>query len=164
MKPLLHTVSSALLAAALVASAARGGPAAKARPFSNPPSSAMTRAAISPDGKTVLAGKGETVEVWDLKSAQARRAPQGSARRRLVSGVRADGAAGYPVCPSYGLTQACSTVTVGEPGDVETHGKPLPGVGVAIAGDGEILSPARPSTRSAASIPAISAGSGPTAA
>ncbi len=48
-------------------------------------------------------------------------------------------AAGYPVCPSYGLTQACSTVTVGEPGDVETHGKPLPGVGVAITADGEIL-------------------------
>jgi O-succinylbenzoic acid--CoA ligase len=48
-------------------------------------------------------------------------------------------AAGYAVCPSYGLTQACSTVTIAEPGDLETHGKPLPGVGVAIAGDGEIL-------------------------
>jgi O-succinylbenzoic acid--CoA ligase len=48
-------------------------------------------------------------------------------------------AAGFPVCPSYGLTQACSTVTVAEPGDVETAGRPLPGVGVAIAADGEIL-------------------------
>lgn len=48
-------------------------------------------------------------------------------------------AAGYPVSPSYGLTQACSTVTIAEPGDLETHGKPLPGVGIAIAGDGEIL-------------------------
>jgi O-succinylbenzoic acid--CoA ligase len=48
-------------------------------------------------------------------------------------------AAGFPVCPSYGLTQACSTVTVAEPGDLETAGKALPGVGVAIAEDGEIL-------------------------
>jgi O-succinylbenzoic acid--CoA ligase len=48
-------------------------------------------------------------------------------------------AAGFPVRPSYGLTQACSTVTVAEPGDLETAGRPLPGVGVAIADDGEIL-------------------------
>ena len=30
-------------------------------------------------------------------------------------------------CPSYGLTQACSTVTVAEPGDLETAGRPLQG-------------------------------------
>jgi O-succinylbenzoic acid--CoA ligase len=48
-------------------------------------------------------------------------------------------AAGFPVCPSYGLTQACSTVTVGERGDVETAGRPLPGVGVAITEAGEIV-------------------------
>jgi O-succinylbenzoic acid--CoA ligase len=48
-------------------------------------------------------------------------------------------AAGFPVCPSYGLTQACSTVTVAEPGDLESAGRPLPGVGVAISGDGEIV-------------------------
>jgi O-succinylbenzoic acid--CoA ligase len=47
--------------------------------------------------------------------------------------------AGFPVCPSYGLTQACSTVTVAEPGDVETAGRAIPGVGVAIAADGEIV-------------------------
>ena len=47
--------------------------------------------------------------------------------------------AGFPVCPSYGLTQACSTVTVGAPGDLETAGRALPGVGVAVAADGEIL-------------------------
>ena len=41
--------------------------------------------------------------------------------------------------PSYGLTQACSTVTVGEPGDVETAGRALPGVGVAITENGEII-------------------------
>src|SRR5215207_7521033 len=56
--------------------------------------------------------------------------------RELLERARA---AGFPVCPSYGLTQACSTVTVAEPGDLETAGRPLPGVGVAIAGDGEIL-------------------------
>src|SRR5829696_5324554 len=48
-------------------------------------------------------------------------------------------AAGFPVSPSYGLTQAGSTVTVAEPGDLETAGRPLPGIGVAIADDGEIL-------------------------
>jgi O-succinylbenzoic acid--CoA ligase len=48
-------------------------------------------------------------------------------------------AAGWPVAPTYGLTQTCSAVTVAEPGDVETSGAPLPGVGVAIAPDGEIL-------------------------
>jgi o-succinylbenzoate---CoA ligase len=47
--------------------------------------------------------------------------------------------AGFPVCPSYGLTQACSTVTVAEPGDLDTAGRPLPGVGVAITGEGEIV-------------------------
>ena len=52
--------------------------------------------------------------------------------------ARARGA-GLPVCPSYGLTQACSTVTVAEPGDLETAGRALPGVGLAVAADGEIL-------------------------
>ena len=48
-------------------------------------------------------------------------------------------AAGWPVAPTYGLTQTCSAVTVAEPGDVETSGAPLPGIDVAIAHDGEIL-------------------------
>jgi len=56
--------------------------------------------------------------------------------RALLARARA---AGFPVCPSYGLTQACSTVTVAEPGDLETAGKPLPGVGVAVTGEGEII-------------------------
>jgi o-succinylbenzoate---CoA ligase len=56
--------------------------------------------------------------------------------RALLTRARA---AGFDVCPSYGLTQACSTVTVGEPGDVETAGRALPGVGVAITDDGEII-------------------------
>jgi O-succinylbenzoic acid--CoA ligase len=47
--------------------------------------------------------------------------------------------AGWPVAPSYGLTQACSAVTIAEPGDVETSGSPLPGLRVSIAPDDEIL-------------------------
>jgi O-succinylbenzoic acid--CoA ligase len=47
--------------------------------------------------------------------------------------------AGWPVAPTYGLTQACSAVTVGEVGDVETAGRALPGIGLSIAPDGEIL-------------------------
>jgi o-succinylbenzoate---CoA ligase len=56
--------------------------------------------------------------------------------RALLARARA---AGFLVCPSYGLTQACSTVTVAEPGDLDTAGRPLPGVGVAITGAGEII-------------------------
>jgi O-succinylbenzoic acid--CoA ligase len=56
--------------------------------------------------------------------------------RALLSRARA---AGFPVCPSYGLTQACSTVTVAEPGDLETAGRALPGVGVAVTDEGEIV-------------------------
>ncbi len=40
-------------------------------------------------------------------------------------------AAGVPVAPTYGMTEACSQIA--------THGWPLPGVDVEIAGDGEIL-------------------------
>jgi len=47
--------------------------------------------------------------------------------------------AGFPVSQTYGLTEASSTVTLAEPGDLDTAGKALPGVGVSIAGDGEIL-------------------------
>jgi O-succinylbenzoic acid--CoA ligase len=56
--------------------------------------------------------------------------------RALLSRARA---AGFPVCPSYGLTQACSTVTVARPGDLETAGKAIPGVGVAVTDEGEII-------------------------
>src|SRR4051812_656861 len=47
--------------------------------------------------------------------------------------------AGWPGAPTYGLTQACSAVTVAEPGDTETSGRALPGLRVSIAPDGEIL-------------------------
>jgi o-succinylbenzoate---CoA ligase len=42
------------------------------------------------------------------------------------------------VSPTYGLTQACSQVTVAEPGDTETAGHPLPNIALTIAPDGEI--------------------------
>jgi O-succinylbenzoic acid--CoA ligase len=47
--------------------------------------------------------------------------------------------AGWPVSQTYGLTEAGSTVTLAEPGDLETAGRPLPGLGVSIAADGEIF-------------------------
>jgi O-succinylbenzoic acid--CoA ligase len=56
--------------------------------------------------------------------------------RALLARARATG---FAVRPSYGLTQACSTVTVAEPGDLETHGRPLPGLDVTLAADGEIV-------------------------
>jgi o-succinylbenzoate---CoA ligase len=63
-------------------------------------------------------------------------------RAVLLGGAASDRAlleAGWPVAPSYGLTEACSSVTIGEIGDVETSGRPIPGVGVSIASDGEIV-------------------------
>jgi o-succinylbenzoate---CoA ligase len=47
--------------------------------------------------------------------------------------------AGWPVAPSYGLTQTCSAATIGEIGDTETSGRPIPGVAVTIAADAEIV-------------------------
>ncbi|MDP9385189.1 MAG: AMP-binding protein [Actinomycetota bacterium] len=48
-------------------------------------------------------------------------------------------AAHVPVRQTYGLTQACSSVTISEAGDLDTQGPPLDGIGVEIAPDGEIL-------------------------
>ena len=53
--------------------------------------------------------------------------------------VRRAADAGFPVVQTYGLTEACSTVTVAEPGDLETAGRALPGIGLTVAADGEIL-------------------------
>ena len=47
--------------------------------------------------------------------------------------------AGWPVAQTYGLTQACSQVTVAEPEDLHTAGRALPGLAVTLAADGEIL-------------------------
>jgi O-succinylbenzoic acid--CoA ligase len=67
-------------------------------------------------------------------------------RRVLLGGgpvppglVRRAVEAGFPISQTYGLTEACSTVTVAEPGDLATAGRPLPGLGVSIAMDGEIF-------------------------
>jgi O-succinylbenzoic acid--CoA ligase len=74
------------------------------------------------------------------------RPPPASLRVVMLGGAPADPTlltrardAGWPVAPTYGLTQACSAVTVAEAGDTETSGLPLPGVSVSIADDGEIV-------------------------
>jgi O-succinylbenzoic acid--CoA ligase len=46
---------------------------------------------------------------------------------------------GWPVAPSYGLTQTCSAAAIADPGDTETSGRALPGLRISIAPDGEIL-------------------------
>ncbi|MEZ4215442.1 MAG: o-succinylbenzoate--CoA ligase [Myxococcota bacterium] len=52
-------------------------------------------------------------------------------------------ALGYPVAPTYGLTEACSQVATRAPGDAErplgAHLAPLDGTELRIAADGEIL-------------------------
>ncbi len=65
------------------------------------------------------------------------REPPPSLRVVMLGGAPADPTllarardAGWPVAPTYGLTQACSAVTVAQVGDVETSGRPLPGVSV----------------------------------
>lgn len=54
----------------------------------------------------------------------------------LLSRARA---AGWPVRPSYGLTQACSAVALADVGDTETSGRPLPTLTIELADDGEII-------------------------
>jgi o-succinylbenzoate---CoA ligase len=68
--------------------------------------------------------------------------PPPSLRAVLLGGAAADRTlldAGWPVAPTYGLSEACSSVTIGEVGDVATSGRAIPGVTVAIADDGEII-------------------------
>jgi o-succinylbenzoate---CoA ligase len=68
--------------------------------------------------------------------------PPAGLRAVLLGGAASDRAllqAGWPVAPTYDLTEACSSVTIGEIGDAETSGHAIPGVTVSIAPDGEIL-------------------------
>jgi o-succinylbenzoate---CoA ligase len=68
--------------------------------------------------------------------------PPPSLRAVLLGGAAPDRRvleAGWPVARTYGLTEACSSVTIGEIGDTETSGLPIPGVSVSIAPDGEIV-------------------------
>jgi len=74
------------------------------------------------------------------------REPPASLRVVMLGGAPADLTlltrardAGWPVAPTYGLTQACSAVTVAPVGDTETSGQPLPGVSVTVQDDGEIV-------------------------
>jgi o-succinylbenzoate---CoA ligase len=69
-------------------------------------------------------------------------APPARLRAVLLGGAATDRGlldAGWPVAPTYGLTEACSSVTIGEIGDAETSGRALAGLDVSIAADGEIL-------------------------
>jgi O-succinylbenzoic acid--CoA ligase len=68
--------------------------------------------------------------------------PPPGLRAVLLGGAAPDRAvleAGWPVARTYGLTQACSSVTIGDVGDVGTSGPAIPGVTVTIADDGEIV-------------------------
>jgi O-succinylbenzoic acid--CoA ligase len=111
--------------------------------LSPPPFDEHATAAQLRDGEITIASLVPT-QLQRLLDAGA--TPGAALRRVLLGGgpmprallARAR-AAGFPVCASYGLTQACSTVTVAEPGDLDTAGRPLRGVGVAITGEGEIV-------------------------
>ena len=117
-----------LLRSALMATTAVLGPVGA----SGSPSPAITIASLVPTQLQRLLDAGAT-PAPDLRRILLGGGPM---PRGLLERARA---AGFPVCPSYGLTEACSTVTVAEPGDLETAGKALPGVGVAVAAEGEIL-------------------------
>jgi O-succinylbenzoic acid--CoA ligase len=103
-------------------------------------------------GTTAVLGPADTpgVTVASLVPTQLARlldaGAQPPARAVLLGGAAADPTlltrakdAGWPVAPSYGLTQTCSAATIGEIGDTETSGRPIPGVTVTIAPDGEIV-------------------------
>jgi len=109
--------------------------------------------------RSVIAGTTAVLDTWreDITIAslvptqlarllEAGTPPPASLRVVMLGGAPADPTlltrareAGWPVAPTYGLTQACSAVTVADPGDTRTSGAPLPGMRVAIAPDGEIL-------------------------
>jgi O-succinylbenzoic acid--CoA ligase len=48
-------------------------------------------------------------------------------------------AVGARVRIAYGLTQTCGGVTLSEPGDLDTAGRPIPGISITTAPDGELL-------------------------
>ena len=88
----------------------------------------------------------DDVTLASMVPTQLNRVLDTKPKRVLLGGAGADRAlltrakeAGWQVAPSYGLTQACSAVTIGEFGDTETSGRPIPGVSVEIAPDGEIV-------------------------
>ncbi|HEY7074803.1 MAG TPA: AMP-binding protein, partial [Solirubrobacteraceae bacterium] len=99
-------------------------------------------------GTTAVLGPADTenVTVASLVPTQLARLLEARAqppsRAVLLGGAAADPTllaraeeAGWPVAPSYGLTQTCSAATIGEIGDTETSGRPILGVTVTIAAD-----------------------------
>ncbi len=95
-----------------------------------------TTAVLGPAGRA----RDDDITVASLVPTQLRRLIRGGARpgarlrHVLLGGAAATPdlrGSDWPVTETYGLTQACSQVTV--------DGRPLPGVGVEIAPDGEIL-------------------------
>jgi o-succinylbenzoate---CoA ligase len=88
----------------------------------------------------------DDVTLASMVPTQLARVLDSKPKRVLLGGAPADRALltrakekGWPVAPSYGLTQACSAVTIGEYGDTDTSGPAIPGVTVEIAPDGEIV-------------------------
>jgi O-succinylbenzoic acid--CoA ligase len=107
-----------------------------------PPFDAERVARLLREGDITLASLVPTM-LARLLDAGARPGPR--LRRILLGGgpaapelVRRAVEAGFPVSQTYGLTEACSMVTLAEPGDLETAGRPLPGTGLSVAADGEI--------------------------
>jgi O-succinylbenzoic acid--CoA ligase len=102
-----------------------------------------TTAVIGPaDTESVTLASLVPTQLARLLEARA----QPPSRAVLLGGAPADPTllsrakdAGWPVAPSYGLTQTCSAATIGEIGDIETSGRPIPGVAVTIAPDQEIV-------------------------
>jgi O-succinylbenzoic acid--CoA ligase len=92
-------------------------------------------------GEVTLASLVPTMLVR-LREAGLERAPR--LRALLVGGgpippelLDWAGALGLPMMPTYGMTETCSQVATARPG--ETRARPLPGVELRVAGDGEIL-------------------------
>jgi O-succinylbenzoic acid--CoA ligase len=106
----------------------------------------LLRSAIYATTAVIGPADRDDVTLASMVPTQLARVLDTKPKRVLLGGAGADRAllerakeAGWPVAPSYGLTQACSAVTIGEFGDTETSGRPIPGVSVEIAPDGEIV-------------------------
>jgi len=103
---------------------------------------AATAARIAGDGVTLVS----LVPTQLARLLDAGLARPQALRGAILGGGPADpallrraAAAGVPVAQTYGLTETCSMATTSEPGRPETAGRPLPGVDVELAPDGEIL-------------------------
>ena len=114
-----------------------------------------TTAVIAPppfDPARVAAAMASDVTLASLVPTMLRRvlaelpSPPRRLRAVLLGGAPADrglleraARAGYPVAQTYGLTEACSQVTVSVPGDLDSCGRALPGTRVWVDDGGEIV-------------------------